>query len=234
MREKLTVLAVIPARGGSKSIPRKNLAFLGKKPLIQWSIERAKQSTYIDTVMVSTDDIEIAQISEQFNVKVHKRSKENSTDSALVGEAIKELLLSLKELPTYLVLLEPTAPFRRVSDIEGCIKEMKDRDLDSIATYSPAALNPHRAWKINDGNPMPFISEADPWLPRQKLPEAYQLNGAVYVIKVSEFLNQGGKSFVFGKTGAHIMPVEYSIDIDNKIDLVIANALLDQMEEDYL
>lgn len=227
MMENSTVIAFIPARGGSKSIPRKNLAILGKKPLLQWTIEVAQQSNYIDAIYVSTDDEEIKNVSENLGVAVHWRSTKNSTDDALVANAVKEFLQQLKELPEYLVLLEPTAPFRTTQDIDACISKIKAERLDSVATYTEAALNPHRAWKLEGDTMVPFVNNANPWLPRQKLPKAYQLNGAVYVVCVRSFLESNDDKFVLEKSGAHYMPAERSLDIDHPIDLLIANALLE-------
>lgn len=228
MIEKSTVIAFIPARGGSKSIPQKNLAILGNKPLLQWTIEVAKQSNYIDAIYVSTDDEEIKNVSKNLGAVVHCRSTKNSTDDALVANAVKEFLQQLKVLPEYLVLLEPTAPFRTAKDIDACISKIKEDCLDSVATFTEATLNPHRAWKLEEGIMVPFVKNANPWLPRQKLPKAYQLNGAVYVVSVRSFLESNDDKFVLEKSGAHYMPVERSLDIDHPTDLLMANALLEE------
>lgn len=185
------VVAIIPARGGSKSIPQKNIAILAGKPLIAWTIEKALATPEIDNVIVSTDCNNIANVSRKYGAEINMRPGEFSQDHSLVIDTIRyvlgELQKETKEFE-YIVLLEPTAPFRDIEDISSCIKLIDEKKYDSVATYTEASLNPHRAWKIKDGVPEIFIEGAVPWLPRQKLPEAYQLNGAVYVAKVKKLI----------------------------------------------
>lgn len=129
---------------------------------------------------------------------------------------------------TYLVLLEPTAPLRGVMDIRECLTLISSDEYDSVATFKEAELNPHRAWKIDNQMPTVFIEGANPWLPRQKLPKAYQLNGAVYVVKTSMIEDVNTNSVCCGRVGAVVMPRERSVDIDNKIDLLLAEAVLNE------
>lgn len=222
------IVALIPARGGSKSIPMKNIALLAGKPLIGWTIETALNTEEIDKVVVSTDSSEIATVAKSFGVEVKIRPDYLSKDDSLVIDTIFHVLKELKdegETVDYLVLLEPTAPFRSTEDIQKCIHLLDREGYDSVATYTEASLNPHRAWKIATDKPEVFIDDAVPWLPRQNLPKAYQLNGAVYAAKVSE-LKKDILGLVFGNSGAVVMPKERSIDIDHKIDLLVAEALI--------
>ncbi|WP_418301572.1 cytidylyltransferase domain-containing protein [Lysinibacillus fusiformis] len=223
------VIALIPARGGSKSIPKKNIANLGGKPLIAWSIEAALKVTEIDKVLVSTDSEDIANVSKSYGAEVSIRDKELAKDDSLVIDTIKEVLKEQKEEGfTYLVLLEPTAPLRGVMDIRECLTLISSDEYDSVATFKEAELNPHRAWKIDNQMPTVFIEGANPWLPRQKLPKAYQLNGAVYVVKTSMIEDVNTNSVCCGRVGAVVMPRERSVDIDNKIDLLLAEAVLNE------
>ncbi|WP_342550752.1 acylneuraminate cytidylyltransferase family protein [Lysinibacillus sp. FSL M8-0216] len=223
------VIALIPARGGSKSIPKKNIANLGGKPLIAWSIEAALKVTEIDKVLVSTDSEDIANVSKLYGAEVSIRDKELAKDDSLVIDTIKEVLKEQKEEGfTYLVLLEPTAPLRGVMDIRECLTLISSDEYDSVATFKEAELNPHRAWKIDNQMPTVFIEGANPWLPRQKLPKAYQLNGAVYVVKTSMIEDVNTNSVCCGRVGAVVMPRERSVDIDNKIDLLLAEAVLNE------
>lgn len=222
------VVALIPARGGSKSIPQKNIANLGGKPLIAWTIETAMAAPEIDRVIVSTDCKDISKISQEFGAEIHFRPSRLSQDHSLVIDTINHVLDELeneKYDADYLVLLEPTAPLRSIKDISDSIKLLDIEDYDSVATYTEAALNPHRAWKIDGSSPEIFIEGAVPWLPRQQLPKAYQLNGAVYVVKIDK-IDKDSKGIVIGKTGAVIMPKERSIDIDDPIDLIITETLI--------
>jgi CMP-N,N'-diacetyllegionaminic acid synthase len=222
------IVAVIPARGGSKSIPGKNIKPLGGKPLLAWSIEVAKQVSEIDRTILSTDDAEIASVGRSHGAEVYARPEHLATDEALVIDALKDLLQILEaegDAPEWMVLLEPTCPLRSAEDVLNCLKLVASGDYDSVATFKDAELNPHRAWRLVDGVPEVFIPGAVPWLPRQKLPRAYQLNGAVYVFRASLLAGET-KSLLIGKLGAVLMPRNRSQDIDDGIDFVIAEALL--------
>jgi len=222
------VIAVVPARGGSKSIPGKNIRPLGGKPLLAWSIEVARQVSEIDRVIVSTDDAQIAAVGRAHGAEVYTRPPHLATDEALVIDALKDLLRALHaegETPEWALLLEPTCPLRTAEDVRDCLKLVVQGGYDSVATFKDAELNPHRAWRLIDGAPEVFIPGAIPWLPRQKLPKAYQLNGAVYVFRTS-LLAQEAKSLLVGKLGAVLMPRERSQDIDDAIDFTIVEALL--------
>jgi CMP-N,N'-diacetyllegionaminic acid synthase len=227
------VIAVIPARGGSKSVPKKNIKPLGGKPLICWSIGVAKATPAVDRVIVSTDSDEIGRVAQTAGAEVYRRPAHLATDEALVIETVRDLIDRLKnekESASIMVLLEPTCPFRSVDDVQGCL-EMLAAGLDSVATFKDAELNPHRAWRIEGATPQVFIPGAVPWLPRQQLPKAYQLNGAVYVFR-TEALGGSSNSLLFGRTGAVLMPPERSVDIDNEIDFMVAEEMLKRRSPD--
>lgn len=222
------VIAVIPARGGSKSVPGKNIRALGGKPLLAWSIEVARQVSEIDRVIVSTDDAEIASVGRAHGAEVYARPPHLATDQSLVIDALKDLIKTLQaehETPEWIILLEPTCPLRTADDVRSCLNLVAEGTYDSVATFKDAELNPHRAWRLVDGVPEVFIAGAVPWLPRQKLPKAYQLNGAVYVFRAN-LLAEEAKSLLVGKVGAVLMPRERSQDIDDSVDFTIVEALL--------
>jgi CMP-N,N'-diacetyllegionaminic acid synthase len=222
------VIAVVPARGGSKSVPGKNIRPLGGKPLLSWSIDVAKLVPEIDRVIVSTDDAEIAAVGRSSGAEIYARPSHLATDEALVIDALKDLLETLHsegEEPEWVVLLEATCPLRTPADVSACLKLLVEGGYDSVATFKEAELNPHRAWRLVDGVPEVFISGAVPWLPRQKLPKAYQLNGAVYVFRV-RLLAEEAKSLLVGRLGAVLMPRDRSLDIDDSVDFMIVEALL--------
>ena len=228
MIEGEQVIAVIPARGGSKGIPHKNIARLGGKPLIVWSIETARALSLVDRVIVSTDDYEIAAVARHNGAEVYRRPTRLASDSALVIDALRDLIGTLKaegEEGRVMVLLEPTCPFRSEDDVTACIAELVRGGRDSVATFKQADLNPHRAWTIAQGSPTSFIPEANPWLPRQQLPDAYQLNGAVYCFRADQ-LPAEGQGLLFGEAGAVIMPAERSVDINTRSDLLFAELML--------
>jgi N-acylneuraminate cytidylyltransferase len=222
------VIAVIPARGGSKSVPGKNIRPLAGKPLIAWSIEVAQQVSEIDRIIVSTDDAQIASIGRLHGAEVYPRPPHLATDEALVIDALKDLLQTLEtegDAPEWVILLEPTCPLRTANDVRDCLKLIAQGGYDSVATFKDAELNPHRAWRLTDGVPEVFIEAAIPWLPRQKLPKAYQLNGAVYVFRASLLANEA-KSLLVGKLGAVLMPRDRSQDIDDQIDFTIVESFI--------
>jgi len=222
------VVAVIPARGGSKSIPGKNIKPLCGKPLLAWSIDVARQVSEIDRIIVSTDDQEIAAVGRRYDAEVFDRPAHLATDEALVIDALKDLLYRLGsegDTPEWVILLEPTCPLRSVDDVQKCLALVAQGEFDSAATFKDADLNPHRAWRMVDGIPEVFIPGAVPWLPRQKLPKAFQLNGAVYIFRAA-LLAEETKSLLVGRLGAVLMPRERSQDIDDHLDFMIVEALM--------
>lgn len=222
------IIAVIPARGGSKSIPRKNITPLAGKPLIAWTIEAAKQVKEIDRIIVSTDNDEIGGVSVKNGAEVYNRPAHLATDDALIIDTLRHLLETLRnegEKADIFILLEPTCPLRSAEDIRECIKMISEEGVDSVATFKEAELNPYRAWKIENNRPDVFISGVNPWLPRQKLPKAYQLNGAVYAFMI-DGLTHNVPNILFGNSAAVIMPPERSVDIDGWNDIYIAESIL--------
>ncbi len=222
------VIAVIPARGGSKTVPGKNIRPLAGRPLIAWSIAVARDVAEIDRVIVSTDDAQIAAVGRQNGAEVYMRPAHLATDEALVIDALKDLVRTLhaeQEAADWLVLLEPTCPLRAAGDVRDCLQLAGRGSLDSVATFTEAELHPHRAWSIVDGVPQVFVPGAVPWMPRQKLPRAYQLNGAVYAVR-TDLLFGEAKSLLLGRSGAVVMPRTRSIDINDEIDLLVAEQVM--------
>lgn len=222
------VVALIPARAGSKGIKNKNLYPLNGKPLIEWTITKAKKVDEIDRVLVSTDGDKIADFSKELGAEVLRRSKRLSMDQSLIIETIRDVIKKLEKdnyFFDFLLLLEPTSPLRSCQDIKSVISELNN-GFDSVATFTHARLNPHRAWKISKSMPLAFIPDANPWLPRQKLPEAWELNGAVYGFNVSRLREYEGTALLFGKMKAVLMPEDRSVDIDNLQDLRIVEYIM--------
>ena len=222
------IVAVIPARGGSKGIPHKNIQPLGGKPLLAWSVETARSVPAVDRTIVSTDDDAVAAVAQRFGAEVYRRPPRLATDTALVVDALRDLIGTLRaegEAAGIMLLLEPTCPLRSAGDIRACINLLVTQDKDAVATFRDAALNPHRAWTLTGDVPGSFIPGVDPWLPRQSLPRAYQLNGAVYCFRPDR-MPPSGASLLFGNAGAVVMPAERSVDIDSATDFLVAEQLL--------
>ncbi|HEX7071618.1 MAG TPA: acylneuraminate cytidylyltransferase family protein [Rhodothermales bacterium] len=221
-------VAIVPARGGSKSVPGKNIKPLGGKPLIAWSIEVASAVPQVDRVIVSTDDDDIADVATAFGAEVYRRPAELATDTALVLDAVRHLLSTLRGegfAPRVGLLLEPTCPFRSVEDVTRCLDLLEDDTVDSVATFVAARLNPARAWRVEGQRPVPFIEGLDPWQPRQRLPSAYQLSGGVYAFRADR-LTAESPSILFGNAAAVVVSPERSVDIDDALDFMLAEAVL--------
>lgn len=229
MRNGTPVVALVPARGGSKGVPGKNIKELGSKPLLAWAIEVAAATDGVDRTLVSTDDHEIASVAREWGAEVSMRPAHLATDDALVVDTVRhtvEELQSAADPPGYVVMLEPTTPFRRPEDVEACLDRLVETDVDSVATFTDAEVNPHRTWELSDGEPEPFLPEGTPWHPRQALPETYQLNGAVYAFDIDAVTDEGS-SLLFGEAGAVTMPATRSLDIDTELDFAVAETLLE-------
>jgi N-acylneuraminate cytidylyltransferase len=234
MMESRHVVALIPARGGSTSVPRKNIRPLDGRPLVAWSIDVAHAVEAVDRTVVSTDDPEIARVARQHDADVAGRPEHLATDDALVVDAVRYHLAQWRrkgEPVDVLVLLEPTCPLRATDDVRACLRQLVNEDVDSVATFTEADLNPHRAWSIGgaDEQPEPFVEEAVPWRPRQKQPEAYQLTGGAYAF-FAERLPDDTVAPLFGRTGAVVMPEERSVDIDSRVDLELARVIAEKTE----
>lgn len=217
------VLGFIPARGGSKGLPGKNVRLLHGKPLIAWSIEAAQRSNYIDDVIVSTDSEEIAAVALRHDVRAEMRPARLADDAALVADAIKYTLEAIdQDIDPFdiVVLLQPTSPIRPVNLVDECIEELVEKSVDSLATFSDVGLEPERLWTIDKGIPSKLLTASDPWLPRQALSKVYALNGLVYVFRVPPFMSEQTASVLVGQPAAKI--TEKYVDIDTLEDFLEA------------
>ncbi len=238
MKQK-KILAIITARGGSKGIPRKNIKDLGGKPLIAYTIEVSKHSKYITNLIVSTDDQEIADICKKYGVDVpFLRPKELALDTTkhlpVLQHAVKFMEQKLGMVYDYIVILQPTSPFRVVSDIDECIEKIILTNADSALSMVEVDENhPMKMKKIVDGKILPFSDKEPEGVRRQDLPLAYKRSGAVYVVKRDNIVE---KDVLFGEDlVATVVPIERSIDIDNELDWIKAEYMLKKLrEKDFL
>jgi N-acylneuraminate cytidylyltransferase len=217
-----TVLAIIPARGGSKGVPRKNIREVAGKPLIAWTIEEAKKSKYIDRLILSSDDAEIIEVAKAWGCEAPFVRPAGLAQDETPG--IDPVLHALDMLPGYevVVLLQTTSPLRCAADIDGCIEQCIASKANACVTVTQAEQSPYWMYMLgNDGAMQPLIKTDESYARRQDLPKAYILNGAVYVAK-SEWLRRH-KTFVSDETRGFVMPQERSLDIDTELDLQILN-----------
>ncbi|MFD2411806.1 acylneuraminate cytidylyltransferase family protein [Paenibacillus rhizoplanae] len=225
MIDNRKVLAIIPARGGSKGIPRKNIKQLAGKPLIAWTIEEAKKSRYIDRLILSSEDSEIIEIAGAYGCEApFVRPKELSED---ITPGIAPVLHAITQLPDfdYVVLLQPTSPLRLIDDIDGCIEHMVNIGAPACVSVTKPDKSPYWMYTLKENCEMKqLIEQSESITRRQELPEVYALNGAVYVADVEWLLNSG--SFLEKETVAYEMSKGCSYDIDTEEDFFIIEYLL--------
>jgi CMP-N-acetylneuraminic acid synthetase len=227
---KRNILAMIPARGGSKGIPGKNIRKFAGKPLLVHSVEAALNCPLITRTVVSTDDDEIAEISKTHGAQVIKRPDELAADASLVIDAMRYTVRKVEEAGEqveFVILLEPTSPFRRMEDIEKCLQLLIEDKADSVATFTPSDISPNRLWRVTDEVVEPYIEGAVPWLPRQKQPKAFELTGQMYALsKKILFEQEDSISLLLGRVSAVITPKETALDIDTELDFIVAETIM--------
>lgn len=215
---KQTLLGIIPARGGSKGIPRKNIRLVNGKPLIAWTIEQARRSKYIDRVVLSTDDDEIMRIAITYGCEVPFRRPSELAEDNTPG--IDPVLHVIEKIPgyDYVVLLQPTSPLRTAEDIDNCFSLCVECGAPACVSVTRCAENPYLMfWRDQSLRLTPLFAESGRIAYRQQLPEAVRLNGAVYVAR-SQWLKET-RSFITSETIGYEMPADRSVDIDTEADL---------------
>lgn len=223
------ILCIIPARSGSKGLPRKNIRLLLGKPLIAWTIEAAKASSYIDTTIVSTEDAKIATLARKFGAEIpfmrpRRLARDNSKGMEVVLHAMN-WLENHGEKYDLLMLLQPTSPLRKCEDIDKAIEFLFRKRAKAVISVCPSEHHPWwsitltQAKRINKFEKNKIINKN-----RQDLAVFYRINGALYLAYV-DYLRKI-KSFIGNQTYAYIMPQERSIDIDTTLDFEFAEFLM--------
>jgi CMP-N,N'-diacetyllegionaminic acid synthase len=226
----LQILGIVPARGGSKGIPRKNLAALAGKSMIAWTIEAALSSPSINRVIVSTEDREIGEAARALGAEVpfwrpDEFAKDDSPGIAPVLHAVRWLASNEDYHPDYVMLLQPTSPLRTKEDIEAVVRLARERQCDAVVSVTPAGAHPFWMKQIGaDGTLQAFLNPPQQYSRRQDLPAVYKLNGAVYLIRREPLLEQ--ETFYPAGTLAYVMPECRSLDVDSEWDLHLADLLL--------
>lgn len=228
------ILALIPARGGSKGLPGKNTMLLKGKPLIAWSIDSAKKSKYIDRIIVSTDSMDIAEIAKKYGASVpFIRPSELATDTAASSDVIMHCLswIKEKEKTEYdcLILLQPTSPLRNNLHMDEAIEKFfSDDKILSLVSITKVKKNPYWMKIVNKEGFLDNLLDGDKIsFRRQDLPEVFVLNGAIYIIKNKDFISYRGFNTPF--TSFYQMEDCYSFDIDDKYDFVVAEAIVENI-----
>ncbi len=221
-----SILAIIPARGGSKGIPRKNIRMLAGKPLIAWTIEEAKKSKYIDRFILSSEDEEIIKVAKEWGCDVpFIRPEELAMDDTPGIEPVLHAINALKEQYDYVVLIQPTSPLRKFEDIDGCIEKCIELNVPACVSVVEAENHPYWMYRLDKlGRMKSILEKNDKIARRQELPVFYVLNGAVYVANINWLKKE--KSFITSQTMAFIMPKDRSLDIDSTFEMDICEYLL--------
>lgn len=219
------VIALIPARGGSKRLPRKNVLPLNGKPLIGWTIDAAKNSQYIDQILVSTDDQEIADVASDYGIAVPElRPTELAGDNSSTESVLFYSLIKFAVDADIVVLLQPTSPLREAQHIDEALALFEQRQAFSVVSVTPCEHSPLWANTLpEDGNLGDFI-KPEALHRSQDLQPFYRLNGAVYIFDISR-LKEIGKLAYTDKSYAYVMNNECSVDIDTQLDFLLAEKI---------
>lgn len=219
-----TFLAIIPARGGSKRLPRKNVLDLCRKPVIAWSIEAGLDSKYIDRVVVSSDDDEILNIAKKYGAEIIKRPSELAIDTATTFDAIKHTIENLEKYD-YIVLLQPTSPLRNEKHIDEAIELLEEKNADAVVSVCEMDHSPLWSNTLPKDNSMGnFLRDEVLNKRSQDLEKYYRLNGAIYICQTEKFL-KGKSFFIKNNIFAYKMDKKSSIDIDEEFDFKIAKLM---------
>lgn len=223
------VIGIIPARGGSKGLPGKNLKLLGGLPLVAHTIRAAKEARTLDRIILSTDSPEIAEVGRQYGVEVpFLRPRELATDDApivlVLTHAINWAEKDSGEKVDVVVSLQPTSPLRQGHHIEEGIQILLNTEAESVVGLCEAQHNPYWMWVIQNGEVHRLLDEGSQFVRRQDLPVVYRVNGAFYANRRHVLMEQGR---ALGKTiRGLIMTEEESVDINSSLDFMLAESVL--------
>jgi len=224
MHPSPVIVSIIPARGGSKRLPGKNIRNLGGKPLIAWSIQQSRESKLISRHILSTDDEEIAEAGQEYGAEILMRPSSLAEDDTPSIDVFRHLIQTINPQPDVLVVLQPTSPFRFTGEIDKAIEYFLRNDADSLISVSKSKLGPRWLLKIENGVlQVPEINESE--IRTQDQPAFFVPNGALYIYKRETILAAG--KYAFGKKCVPwIMEAPWDLDIDTETDFKIAEAII--------
>ena len=227
----MKIVGLIPSRGGSKGIPRKNIKLLAGKPLLEYTFESAKASNLLSRVILSSDDPEIIRTAEKIGLEVpfirpENLAEDTTTSLEVVKHALEVLKLNGDEYDA-VCLLQPTTPFREPGLIDAAIKKFTQGNFDSLISVRevPADFNPHWVFEEKDGHLKIATGEQEIISQRQELPKAYHRDGAIYITKTSVLINQNS---LYGKhigyintTGSPYVNIDLPKDWEEAENLIL-------------
>jgi N-acylneuraminate cytidylyltransferase/CMP-N,N'-diacetyllegionaminic acid synthase len=221
-----TFLAIIPARGGSKRLPNKNILPLAGKPMLLWTVESAIQSKYLDEIILSTDSDDIIKVVKNYKIKTIKRPIELASDTAKTVDVVKHVIENIDKKYDFIVLLQPTSPLRTSSHIDEAIEQLIKLNADAIISVTEVDHSPLWCNILPKSLSMEnFISEDVKHKRSQDLPKFYRLNGAIYICKTKKLIEEN-TFFLKKNVYAYIMDKKSSIDIDEELDFKLAEIIL--------
>jgi CMP-N-acetylneuraminic acid synthetase len=231
MAKNLKILAVIPARGGSKGIHKKNIKRIGKHPLLAYTIYQAKKSRSINDVVVSSDDQTIIKVAKRYGALApFVRPKELSTDKALAVPTIQQAVAFMEKQKgfnyNYVLMLQPTCPFTLASDIDQAIKKLIKTKADSvISVVEVGPIHPYRMKKIVSDRLVDYSKETVENMPRQKLPKVYIRSGDIYATKRDVLMKQN--TFKGKNSRPYIIPLDRAMNVDSIADFWLAEKMIE-------
>lgn len=225
----MKIWGIIPARGGSKGLPGKNIRRLLGKPLISYIISEAKKSKYLDRVLVSTDSEEIAAISKECGAEVpFLRPAELATDSASTVDAVIHAVRMLQSqgqcIPEFVCVLQCTSPLTVAAHIDGIVEKLIDSGMDGAVSVCESEINPYWLQVFHGERLQYLLKEGKSIARRQELPPVYRINGAIYLVKTEVLLSE--LTLEPEKITGYIMESRDSIDIDNEYDFLLADYMM--------
>ncbi len=241
MVKEKTILAIIPARGGSKGIKNKNMQLIGEKPMIQYTFEAATASRKLDTTILTSDDRDIIAFAKKIGIHVpFVRPSSLAKDDTPIIEVIKHALEWHKNeyayLPEYFIVLPPTSPFRNAADIDNAIEKIESSKKESLISICPVSQHPAECVALGDDGTLEFvrIEGMDLLHGRQQYKPCYFIDGAIYICKTSTFFEKYYDSGIIFDESSDILIMEkrHSIDINDWFDLHLARALFHYANHD--
>lgn len=234
--ETKDVVCLIPARGGSKGVRKKNIKPINDKPLIDWTIKEAKKSKYISDIYVSSEDDEILSISKQFGAEIVKRDEKLALDTTSTMDVVIDFIEQLKKQNIqfkHLLLLQCTSPLRTISHIDEAIELYLNNlnTYDSLISIVEQEEHPYLSREIDNNGTLRDFMEFDKsiYYRRQDYPKVYHINGAIYMAKVETLMDE--KTFETKRTYGYTMDKVSSIDIDDELDFEVAEYLLRNLND---
>lgn len=226
----MNILAIIPARGGSKGIPRKNIVSVAGKPLLAWTIEASQKSKFINMVVVSSDSDEILGVAKRYGAIPLRRPSSLATDNALSGPVMTHAIESLRQknkyMPDIVVLLQPTSPLRTHLHIDEAISVMLRKKCSAVISVKEIDKTYLKTFMDKNGYLTAAVNNNFPFTPRQRLPSVYITNGAIFATLTREFLKT--KKLLTDKTMPYVMNEECSLDLNTLDDLRKLRCVMNQ------